>query len=537
MIRLLPTLLVMLIALAACSKSPSSSANPDVDYWTCTMHPSVHSRDPGKCPICAMDLVPVLKKGVTAAATVPSASSGFTVPVERQQQIGVTYATVEGRLLTRTIRALGIVEADKKRSWSFVARTDGYVQQLFVASPGELVEKGAPLLSFYSPDLLTAERELVLLSRQSGKSGNLLAAAKARLRQWNVSDEQIAALEQGAEPGDLFTLQSPFRGVVERVMAAQGAGVKTGDALVEVADLSSVWVWVDVYEPELPFLQPGQRVTVTATAYPGRKIEGTITVIDPSIDPVKRTARARLDVPNADLALRPGMFVDATFSIAGRVGLAVPVEAIMPTGSRNLAFIDKGEGRLEPRDVTLGGKFGDYYEVVGGLADGERVVASANFLIDAESKVQGALRDFSDDEGTALKPPAAAASDALSRFVQSYLELHSRLAGDQFTGVAANAAMLRKLAESLPEEAALREAVSAFQPTSIEEVRNGFGKISAALLEVLERTPVSRKLYVMRCPMWKSSPAQWVQAGKAVENPFMGQAMESCGEVVRTLGQ
>jgi Cu(I)/Ag(I) efflux system membrane fusion protein len=535
MSRIFPTLLVMLLSLTACSKAPSN-ANPDVDYWTCTMHPSVHSKDPGKCPICSMDLVPVMKKGAMAAESASSRSTEFTVPVERQQQIGVSYATVETRPLSRTVRAVGIVEPDKKKSWSFVARTDGYVQQLFVASPGELVEKGAPLLSFYSPDLLTAEREMVMLSRQADKSSGLLTSAKARLRQWNVSDEQIVELERSGKPGEIFTLQSPFRGVVERVMAAQGTNIKTGDTLVEVADLSSVWVWADVYETELAFLQPGQKVSIAATAFPDRKFEGAITFIDPSVDPVKRTARARIDVPNADLTLRPGMFVDATFSVDGGTRLAVPVEAIMPTGSRNLAFVGKGEGKLEPRVVTLGGKFGEYYAVSSGLVAGESIVTSANFLIDAESKVQGALRDFGDDENGA-QPPPVAASEALSQFVQSYLDLHQLLADDKFDGVVAGAATLREEAAALPDEAGLRQAVDAFKPANIEEARKDFGQLSAALLEVLQKSPVPRKLYVMRCPMWNSSPGEWVQVSKEVQNPFMGQAMATCGEAVRTLGK
>lgn len=406
MSRILPAFLAMLLALAACSKKPAS-ANPDIDYWTCTMHPSVHSMDPGKCPICSMELVPVFKKSAAAAGAKSPESTEFTVPVERQQQIGVVYATVEPRPLSRSVRAVGIVEPDKKRTWSFAARTDGYVQQLFVASPGELVEKGAPLLSLYSPDLLTAEREMAMLSRQAGKAGGLLAAAKARLRQWNISEEQIAELERSGNPAEILTLESPFRGVVVRVTAAQGAGVKIGDALVEVADLSSVWVWADVYETELGFLRPGQKVAIAATAFPDRKFEGVVTFIDPSVDPVKRTARARLDVQNPDLTLRPGMFVDATFTLDAGVRPAVPVDAIMPAGSRNFAFVDKGQGRLEPRSVTLGGKFGDYFEVTAGLATGERVVDSANFLIDAESRVQGALQDFGGGENVPNPPPAA----------------------------------------------------------------------------------------------------------------------------------
>jgi Cu(I)/Ag(I) efflux system membrane fusion protein len=526
----------MLLALTACSKAPSN-ANPDVDYWTCTMHPSVHSKDPGKCPICSMDLVPVMKKGAMAAEAKHSGSTEFTVPVERQQQIGVSYATVETRSLSRSVRAVGIVEPDKKKSWSFVARTDGYVQQLFVASPGELVEKGAPLLSFYSPDLLTAEREMVMLSRQADKSSDLLTSAKARLRQWNVSGEQIAELERSGKPGEIFTLQSPFRGVVERVMAAQGANIKTGDVLVEVTDLSSVWVWADVYETELALLQPGQKVSIAATAFPDRKFEGVITFIDPSVDPVKRTARARIDVPNVNLALRPGMFVDATFSVDGGTRLAVPLEAIMPTGSRNLAFLDKGEGKLEPRSVKLGGKFGDYYEVTGDLAAGERVVNSANFLIDAESKVQGALRDFDPDASNSTEPMPMEAPPALAPFVQAYLNLHGLLAEDKFDGVASLAATLQKSAEALPDETALRQSVAGFHPVDLENARVGFGKISAALLPVLQKYPASRQLYVMRCPMWNSSPSEWVQVSKEVENPFMGQAMATCGATVRTLGK
>jgi Cu(I)/Ag(I) efflux system membrane fusion protein len=394
------------LMLGACMKKPGPM-NPDVAYYTCTMHPSVRSKDPdGKCPICGMDLVPVLKKEARSATTSARRDGEFLVPTERQQQIGVTYATVERKPLHRSIRAVGAVEVDMLRHWAFVARVDGYVQQLFVTSPGQLVEKGQPLISIYSPDLLTTEREFLMLLRMRDEARSkdaretpedLIAAAKVRLKQWNITDAQIAMLEKAKKPSDTLTLLSPFRGVIQEVPVHQGVNVKMGDHLVDVADLSNVWVWADFYETELPVLRPGQKVVVTSKSYPGEEFPGEIALIDPFVDEVRRTSMVRIDITNPEFKLRPGMYASVELGVDMGEGLTIPVSAIMPTGERNIAFVDKGEGRLEARSVQIGGKFGESFEVMGGVKEGERVVASANFLIDAESKVQGALEDF---EGT-----------------------------------------------------------------------------------------------------------------------------------------
>ena len=439
-------LLIMLVALlsgaASCSKKSTTGKPSNVDYWTCTMHPSVHSKDPGKCPICSMDLVPVMKKEGGEATPQPQgdeikggekkAPSGemqgmpgmpgmkegemkgvekpseFVVPVERQQQIGVRYAKVERKPLAHTIRAVGLIVPDKTRNWQFVSRVDGYVQKLDVTAPGELVDKNTPLLSIYSPDLLTSEREFVelLRMRDQAKSKDaretpqrLIESAKRRLQLWNVTGEQIAELEKKRKASDTLTLLSPFRGVVQSVPVEQGKNVKTGDLLVEVADLSVVWLWAEFYENELSMLQVAQKLTITAKSYPGQNFDGTISLIDPFLDATKRTAKVRIDIPNPDFKLRPGMYVNAELEMDMGAALTVPVSAVMPTGTRSIVFVDKGEGKLEPRIVQLGTKYGDIYEVQSGLQENERVVASANFLIDAESKVQGALRGF-DEEPT-----------------------------------------------------------------------------------------------------------------------------------------
>src|SRR6266487_2555369 len=394
-------LLAFLVA-ASCSKQNGSPANSNIDYWTCTMHPSVHAKDPGKCPICSMDLVPVMKKGggetkpspaqgetvkggemkgmpgmpgmKVGTETKPPQTSEFVVPVERQQQIGVRYAKAERKPLRHTIRSVGMIVPDRSRNWQFVSRVDGYVQKLNVTSPGQVVDKDAPLLSIYSPDLLTSEREFVelLRMRDEAKSKDaretpqrLIESAKRRLQLWNVTSEQIAELERTRKASETLTLLSPFRGVVQSVPVEQGKSVKVGDMLVEVADLSLVWMWAEFYENELSMLQVGQKLAITAKSYPGEKFEGTISVINPFLDQTKRTAKVRIDIPNADFKLRPGMYVNAELAMDMGEGLTIPVSAVMPTGERNVVFIDKGEGKLEPRIVQLGAKYGDVYAVNG----------------------------------------------------------------------------------------------------------------------------------------------------------------------------
>jgi RND family efflux transporter MFP subunit len=439
--------LLGLLSVASCSKHDAgASKDNNIDHWTCTMHPSVHAAKPGKCPICGMDLVPVMKRSAgeqkssasspkpegmkenkgggdaksmsgmpgmpgmkEGAQTNAPQTSEFVVPVERQQQIGVTYAKVERKPLAHTIRSVGLVVPDKGRNWQFVSRVDGYVQKLHVTAPGEIVEKDAPLLSIYSPDLLTTEREFVELLRMRDEAKSkearetperLIESAKRRLQLWNVTQEQIAELQRTRQATDTITLLSPFRGVVQSVPVEQGKSVKMGDMLVEVADLSVVWVWAEFYENELSMLQVGQKIAVTAKSYPGEKFDGTISLINPFIDETKRTAKVRIDSPNADFKLRPGTYVNAELAMNMGEALTIPVSAVMPTGTRNVVFVDKGGGKLEPRIVQLGSKYGDIYEVQSGLQENERVIASANFLIDAESKVQGALKDSAEDQKT-----------------------------------------------------------------------------------------------------------------------------------------
>jgi len=430
--------LLVPLVLSGCSKSnDKTAADADVDYYTCTMHPSVHSKDPGKCPICSMDLVPVKKKGANetkvkensggmtdsgsssmGSMPMPSPkqeagkSTEFAVPVERQQQIGVTYATATKRPIELSIRSVGMLEPDTSKMFDYVARVDGYVQELKVSSPGQDVSQGQPLITIYSPDLRSTEQELVniLNDRDRGTSrvsnDQMIDASKRRLKLWNVSDQEIAELEKSRKPSDQLVLRSPFDGVVNEVMSRPGMNVKMGDKLVSVLDLSNLWVWAEFYENEIGLLKRGQQIDVSLPAFPNQTFQGQIAVINPSIDPAKRTARVRIDIPNPRTQLRPGMYANVEVKIDGGEGLTIPVQAALPTGERMLVFLDRGQGKLLPRYVQVGRSFttfdgqqqGNYYQVLNGLQEGDRIVASANFLIDAESQVQGALKDWAGEQ-------------------------------------------------------------------------------------------------------------------------------------------
>jgi Cu(I)/Ag(I) efflux system membrane fusion protein len=330
----------------------------------------------------------------------------FTIPVERQRLFGITYTAVSRTPLRATIRAVGTVAVETALQWDCVSRLDGYVHELRVSSPGDAVAKGQVLMDVYSPDLLATENEFLDLLRMRDaavKSGSavaeqdarrLVASARERMRQWSVSDAQVDSLALTRKASEYLEISSPVDGIVEAIPVRQGRRVAAGDALVSVVGLSEVWVWADFYQEEIPLLRTGTPVSIAVSAYPGAAFAGRIALVDPFINEATRTSRVRVDVANADLRLRPDMYVDVELRLDQGEGLTVPAGAVLPTGRHNIVFVDKGEGRLEPRFVELGRKYGDRYAVIRGLSENERVVSSANFIVDAESKVQGALKSW-----------------------------------------------------------------------------------------------------------------------------------------------
>ena len=506
-------------------------------------------------------------------------STEFTVPVERQQQIGVTYAAVTKRPIQLSIRSVGVLEPDTSKMFDYVARVDGYVQELKVDSPGQQVSQGQPLITIYSPDLRSTEQELVNLLNDRDRGGSsralvdqLIDASKMRLKLWNVSDQEIAELETSRKPSDRLMLRSPFDGVVSEVMGRPGMNVKTGDKLVSVLDLSNLWIWAEFYEDEVGLLRQGQHIEVSLPAFPNQTFRGEIAVISPVIDAVKRTARVRIDIPNPKAQLRPGMYANIEVKIDNGEGLTIPVQAALPTGERMLVFLDRGQGKLLPRYVQVGRAFTtfdgqaqeNYYQVLNGLQEGDRIVTSANFLIDAESQVQGALKDWAGEDPAREEPattpamteksPKQSSSSNLDSVVKpvlgSYKRLYELLAENKFSAVPDETVTLRQDVHSLlgidppakPElykdlVQALDRSSEQLTPNNIEQARIEFGQFSAALIAFLKdfMPQLDDPLYAIKCPMWTKSPAVWVQDSKQVKNPFLGPDMPTCGTLQETL--
>jgi Cu(I)/Ag(I) efflux system membrane fusion protein len=322
---------------------------------------------------------------------------------ERQQLIGVRIGTVEKRPLQKVIRTNGRVEFDEKRLATISPKIGGWIEELYVDFTGAPVKKGAPLLTLYSPELVSTQEEYLaaLRARQElaaspypevAASGNaLVESARRRLRLWDISEEQIRELEQTGQVRKSLTLYSPYSGIVLEKMAFKGMRVEPGMALYKLADLSVVWLIADIYEYELPLIRLGQQASINLSYLPGEAFTGKAVFIYPYLDAQTRTARVRFEFANPRGTLKPEMYAGVEITIRLGDKVAVPEGAIIDTGIRKVAIVEKGAGYFEPRDVKLGTKAGDYYEVLDGLKVGERVVTSANFLIDSESKLKEAV--------------------------------------------------------------------------------------------------------------------------------------------------
>ncbi len=410
----------------AAAAAPGAQKGRKVKYWVDPMDPTYVRDKPGKAP-CGMDLVPVYEEeGGAAAAPGAIAVSPATV-----QSMGVRTAKVEVRPLTHDTWTVGLVTFNERTLSQINTKVNGWVERLYVNATGDPVRRGQALLSIYSPDLVSAEEEYLLallnlkemekspIPEMAAGARRLAEASRRRLEYFDISATQIEALKSSGQVKKHLVLASPVQGIVTKRLVTQGAYVQAGMPLLEVADLSTIWVDTYIYQYELPWIKVGQKVEMNLAYLPGETFAGQIDYIYPYLNSATRTVRVRLRFPNPQLKLKPEMFAQVQIkSPVTKKVVVVPSEAVLDTGLKQRVFIALGNGRFDPREVKLGvyGDGNQYREVLAGLQGGEEVVTSAQFMLDSESRFQEARQMIlapqpqESKEGPAPAAPAAPAA-------------------------------------------------------------------------------------------------------------------------------
>ncbi|HET6203892.1 MAG TPA: efflux RND transporter periplasmic adaptor subunit [Planctomycetota bacterium] len=598
----------------------AASAPAEETKWICGMHPDVIREEPGACPICGMDLVPKRvagrgskggerkiaywwdpMMGPSSISDRPGKSpmgmdlvpryedevaGGQTIEIDPAlvQNMGIRLATVEEGPLETSIRTVGTLREAQPLERDITLKIGGFVEELRADTVGMEVRSGDPLFVLYSPDLLVAQGELLAARRAVERlpatasevlrreSEELLETARRKLRLWDIPEEEIRRFESFDRPDGRATFRSPAGGFLVEKEIVKGTAVMAGTRVLRIVDYSTLWLDGRAYEYQIPFLQLGQTGRARVESLPGDSFEGKVVFLAPSVDEKTRTATVRIAVPNPEGRLKPGMYARVEFrALVAERALRVPREAVIDTGTRQIAFVAREGGRFDPRLVRMGAA-GDegMVQVIEGLAPGEEVVVSGQFLLDSESRTREAIRKFKESKKRApaeaetrpaelgahqgmgpAPPPASAPStpgtEAAHRRVDAvvlpYIRLVDALARDGYDAEAVET--IRRGAEDLAREdrpevgelgKRIAEQAKALASGPEAERRKRFAAMSESVVRLVGVVPptgaVGEALFVLRCPMF---PGSWLQPSREVTNPLYGTAMLHCGEVVRAI--
>ncbi|MGB1012497.1 MAG: efflux RND transporter periplasmic adaptor subunit, partial [Nannocystaceae bacterium] len=551
------------------STSSSNPADAQPTVWTCSMHPQVQQPDPGSCPICGMDLIPLSrdqgngaggdnKNLVQLSARAKALAKLRTAPVGRR-----TDTSAE-------VRLLGRIEPNESTLKSITAWTGGRIERLHVKVTGQKIRAGQVIATLYSPEVFAAHQDLLVAKKQIGRlaasptssrqaANAALEAVRQRLRLIGVPDDTLARMERQRKPARSMAIRTPFSGTVIERVATEGAYVSTGAVLYRVANLKKLWVQLDAYESDLPRVSQGQNVRIAIEALPGEVFEGEVTFIEPTLDSRRRTALVRVELDNRDGRLRPGMFAEATIAArtTGQTPLVVPASAPLFTGRRAIVYVEVADGErlvYAPRTVRLGPRLGSVYPVVAGLAEGERVVIRGAFAVDADLQIRGgnsmmaAPDDVESDAWDHVVPLKPEQLQQLAPVLQHYLELQRKLAADDLKAAKNAAGKLERVVAKVelgkaPEVTKVWAGVAGNlrnhahhinRANELEAARTGFESISQGVSTILGRfgNPLGHSVHLAFCPMAQGTEgASWIQQGEKIDNAYFGPSMRSCGTV------
>ncbi|MDX1407282.1 MAG: efflux RND transporter periplasmic adaptor subunit [Saprospiraceae bacterium] len=547
------------------SDGPQAEASADEtapsteQVWTCSMHPQIRQNEPGLCPICEMDLIPLAQNTSSDPLVLEMTSEAV--------KLAQVQTTVGGQQTTASeIRLTGKIQEDERLAASQAVHIPGRIEQLLVTFTGEQVRKGQQLAAVYSPELITAQRELLEALDFQDVNPGIAEAARRKLRYWKISKEAIRDIEENGEIRETFAIYSDVAGYVTRRNVSVGDYVKQGQVIFEIVDYSRLWVLFDAYEEDLARIHVGSRVRFTTPALPDRSFETRITFIDPAIDPQTRVASLRAEVSNTSGILKPEMFVRGTVSTRGRADaqLTVPKSAVLWTGKRSVVYVRLPDTQIpsfQYREVELGDATASGYVVLSGLEAGEEVVTYGNFAIDAAAQLnnqQSMMNKRVSVKGSPTGPPdyADAAPDAfkqqLEKLVEAYLGLKDALvATDPDAAADATGRFIAALGKVdmtlisgdahlfwMRELEGLKEHAKAIAETDdVELQRRQFGFLSTLLIDTMRSFGTTgQKYFVQYCPMaFDNEGAGWISHEKQIRNPYFGDQMLKCGKVTDTL--
>ncbi|HOS72698.1 MAG TPA: efflux RND transporter periplasmic adaptor subunit [Bacteroidales bacterium] len=554
-----------------------------VEIWTCSMHPQIRMTEPGKCPICGMDLIPLVSGG-----TVHHDHDAVHLSREAAELANVHTTRVAAGDPAGEIRLYGMVQLDERLLQSQVSHVSGRIEKLFVNFTGETVTAGQKLAEIYSPELVTAQQELLETAGTRQIQPLLYEASREKLRHLKLTDDQISAIENSGTIISSFTVVSNTSGTVISRRVSTGDYVSRGTVLYDIAGLSRVWLMLDAYESDLPFIRTGQQVSFRVEAVPGRDFSGTVAFVDPLIDPLTRVAGVRVDVGNRSGMLKPGMFATGSLvsdMAAYRNSIVVPKSAVLWTGKRSIVYV-KDPQADEPvfrlREVKLGPAIGNAWVITGGLAEGEEIVTRGTFSVDAAAQLEGKPSMMNRTESGGPGESAEASEPAGIRDMRSMPlpgdsrsevknRVVSRVFVRQLTDVlehyllVKNALVLDDPDKAGQEASGLRQALDRTDMNlltgddhviwmdlskrisdglsvlsgsgDLERQRKGFQLVSDNLYTAIRTFGLADKtVYYQYCPMYDNDRGgYWLSEDEAVRNPYFGNMMLTCGETKEKL--
>ncbi len=535
-----------------------------VEHWTCSMHPQIDLPEPGDCPICGMDLIPMDETGRNANPLVFEMTEDAIKLANIQTiKVGSATATSGG-----VLRLSGKIQADESKSASLVSHIPGRIEQLYVSFTGETVRRGQKMARLYSPDLITAQKELLESKMMENVNPKLFEATLNKLKYWKITDKQIENILESKEIQESFVIYAEHSGIVSKRRVSVGDHLKEGGILFDTQNLDNLWVLFDVYEENLATIKLGDEIKFTTPAVPGKEFRGKITFINPVIDPKTRAASVRVEIRNKNQELKPEMFVtgEALIKSSSDTRLSVPKSAVLWTGVRSVVYVKVPNTSIpsfEFREVVLGDAVGDNYQIIEGLAPGEEVVVHGGFVIDASAQLNNQAsmmnRLVKGGETTSQLPDYTSTTprefkSQLENLDKIYLELKNALVNDDAAQAQQHAAALSAAVPTvdmtllqgdahlywMKKMKAIKEKANEIEASSeIETQRKHFDQLSKNIIESTKVFGVDNEaFYVDFCPMASEGKgAYWLSEDLIIRNPYFGAQMMECGEVKDTLDQ